>query len=80
MKNVGLPAYSRGAAIALADEVGLTYTLADDPNGDLVRSLELIAMPSTIFVTADGQIQEVFGGQLDEKALIARIEALVETS
>ena len=71
---------SRGAAIALADEVGLTYTLADDPNGDLFRSLELIAMPSTIFVTADGQIQEVFGGQLDEKALIARIEALVETS
>ncbi len=37
-------------------------------------------MPSTVFVTADGQIQEVFGGQLDEKALIARIEALVETS
>ena len=71
---------SRGAAIALADEVGLTYTLADDPNGDLFRSLGLIAMPSTIFVTADGQIQEVFGGQLDEKALIARIEALVETS
>ncbi len=71
---------SRVAAIELADDVGLTYTLADDPKGDLFRSLGLIAMPSTIFVTADGQIQEVFGGQLDEKALIARIEALVETS
>ncbi len=71
---------SRAAAIALAEDVGLTYTLADDPKGDLFRSLELIAMPSTVFVTADGQIQEVFGGQLDEKALIARIEGLVEAS
>ena len=71
---------SRVAAIELADDVGLTYTLADDPKGDLFRSLGLIAMPSTIFVTADGQIQDVFGGQLDEKALIARIEGLVEAS
>ena len=71
---------SRVAAIELADDVGLTYALADDPKGDLFRSLGLIAMPSTIFVTADGQIQDVFGGQLDEKALIARIEGLVEAS
>ena len=71
---------SRGAALELADEVGLTYTLADDPKGDLFRSLELIAMPSTIFVDADGRIQEVFGGQLDEKALIERIDRLLETS
>lgn len=71
---------SRGAALDLADEVGLTYTLADDPKGDLFRSLELIAMPSTIFVDADGRIQEVFGGQLDEKALVERIDRLLETS
>ncbi len=71
---------SRSAATALAEDVGLTYTLADDPKGELFRSLELIAMPSTVFVTADGQIQEVFGGQLDENALVERIARLLEAS
>ncbi len=70
----------RDAALGLAAEVGLTYTLADDPNGDLFRSLDLIAMPSTIFITSDGEILEVFGGQLNESALAERIETLIEAS
>ncbi len=70
----------RSAALQLAEEVGLTYTLGDDPTGDLFRSLELIAMPSTVFITADGQVHEVFGGQLNEKALSERIATLVDES
>lgn len=70
----------RDAALALADEVGLTYALADDPRGDLFTDLELIAMPSTIFVDPDGRIHEVFGGQLNERLLVERIESLVEAS
>ena len=66
----------RGAAVALADTVGLTYELADDPDGELFRELGLIAMPSTIFITADGEISEVFGGRLDEDGLLSRIEPL----
>jgi cytochrome c biogenesis protein CcmG, thiol:disulfide interchange protein DsbE len=67
----------REAAIRLADDVGLTYTLGDDPGGDLFRAFELIAMPSTIFITADGEIQEIFGGQLNERALGERIDDLI---
>ena len=70
----------RERSLALADAVGLTYTLADDPAGDLFRSLGLIAMPSTVFVTAEGEIHEVFGGQLDREGLEARIDRLLETS
>lgn len=70
----------RGPALALANDVGLTYTLADDPTGELFRKLDLFAMPSTLFVTADGRIHEVFGGQLDEEALVSRIESLLEAS
>ena len=70
----------RSAAESLAADVGLTYTLADDPDGELFRSLDLIAMPSTVFVTADGQISEVFGGQLTESSLVERIEAVQEAS
>lgn len=70
----------RDAALGLAADVGLTYTLADDPNGDLFRSLDLIAMPSTIFITSEGQVLEVFGGQLNESALAERVETLIEAS
>ncbi len=70
----------RSAAVELAHDVGLTYSLADDPNGDLFRSLGLIAMPSTVFVTADGQIHEVFGGALNETALVTRIDDLLAGS
>lgn len=66
----------RSASEALAGEIGLTYTLADDPNGDLFRSLDLIAMPSTLFITPEGEVAEVFAGQLTGPALEARIEQL----
>jgi thiol:disulfide interchange protein len=54
----------------------LTYTLADDPNGDLFRSLDLIAMPSTLFISPDGEVEEVFAGQLTGPALQERIDRL----
>lgn len=70
----------RPAAVRLADDVGLTYTLADDPKGDLFRQFGLIAMPSTVFVSPDGQILEVVAGQLDESALDDRLDRLVASS
>lgn len=66
----------RSAAEALAAQVGLTYTLADDPDGDLFRSLDLIAMPTTLFISADGELQDVFAGQLNEALLVERIDRL----
>ncbi|WP_420451732.1 TlpA family protein disulfide reductase [Ilumatobacter sp.] len=70
----------RPAAVDLAEEVGLTYTLADDPTGELFREFGLIAMPSTLFVTPGGEILEVFAGQLNESALNERIDELVTAS
>jgi thiol-disulfide isomerase/thioredoxin len=70
----------RSESVDLADEVGLTYQLADDPAGDLFRQFGLIAMPSTLFVSPDGQILEVFAGQLNEDALNSRIDSLVAAS
>ena len=70
----------RSESVGLADEVGLTYQLADDPSGDLFRQFGLIAMPSTLFVSPDGQILEVFAGQLNEDALNSRIDSLVAAS
>lgn len=70
----------REAAVALAGDVGLTYTLGDDPEGELFTEFGLIAMPSTVFVDGDGRIREVFGGQLNEPLLVERLESLLEQS
>lgn len=70
----------REAAVALADDVGLNYTLADDPRGELFTELELISMPSTVFVDANGRVQQVFGGTLNEELLVERIESLLSLS
>lgn len=70
----------RAAATALAADVGLTYPLADDPAGELFVALELIAMPSTVFVTSDGLVHDTFGGQLDAETLLERIDELLEAS
>lgn len=67
----------RGAAESLAASVGLSYTLADDPEGALFREFGLIAMPSTVFIDADGNIHDVVGGQLNERLLLERIDDLV---
>jgi thiol-disulfide isomerase/thioredoxin len=69
----------RSSAVALADDVGITYTLADDPEGVLFRALGLVAMPSTVFVAPGGEIVEVFAGVLDADGLNARIDQLVQT-
>jgi len=70
----------RDAALDLAGDVGLTYQLADDPRGDVFRELGLFAMPTTLFVTAEGEVLEVFAGQLTGSALADRINELIAAS
>jgi len=70
----------RELADALADEVGITYALADDPDGNFFREFELFAMPTTLFITADGQIHEEFGGQLNKQGIVDRVNELIAAS
>ena len=70
----------RARGLDLIEETGVTYQLADDPKGDLFREFGNIAMPTTIFVSADGRIVDSFAGQLNESALVERVEKLLAAS
>jgi len=70
----------RSRGLDLIRDTGVTYALGDDPTGELFRELEGIAMPTTIFVSPDGKIVETFAGQLNESALIERVEKLLRVS
>lgn len=58
----------------LAARTGVTYDLVRDPLGDLLVSLELVGLPSTVLVDADGRIVHAKTGELSEEQLTALIE------
>lgn len=47
---------SRKGGLALLAETGVTYPAGYDPDGAVAKAYGLIGMPSTIFVSADGEI------------------------
>jgi thiol-disulfide isomerase/thioredoxin len=64
----------RHAALELAATTGVTYPLLVDPAGRLRSALGVASLPSTAFLTADGEILEVHRGVYTEAQLRARIE------
>lgn len=60
---------SPDAARNLARETGVTYRLAEDPDGSVFVSFGGSSMPTTVFIDADGRVVEQVGGMLTESQL-----------
>jgi len=72
---------SESAAAQLLFETGITYPIMEDPDGALLRELgTLPTMPTTIFVTADGEIVERHHGLILADQLSERIEEIIAGS
>ena len=63
-------------ATELVERTGVTYDIARDPGGELAGALGVVAMPSTVFVSAEGTIVATQAGELSAEELRARLEAL----
>ncbi len=57
------------AAQDLVASTGVSYDIGLDPDGELFRDFEVIAMPSTFFVDADGAIVHRHAGLMTEQQL-----------
>lgn len=57
------------AAKDLARETGVSYRLAEDPNGSVFVAFGGSSMPTTVFIDADGRVVERIGGMLSESQL-----------
>ena len=55
----------REDALDLLAETGVTYRTGYDPAGDVARDYGLIGMPTTVFISADGEIVAKRTGELD---------------
>ena len=59
----------RGRALALVEETGVLFDLAEDARGDLYTELGGIGMPFTVFVSAEGEIIHKHNGPVTEGQL-----------
>ena len=62
------------AAIRLVAETGVTYRIASDRKGEMFRRMGAYGMPTTFFITSEGQVAERFSGPLTENTIRERIE------
>ncbi len=58
----------------LAHETGVTYRLAEDPQGEIFQAFNAGGMPTTVFIDASGNVVDVVTGQLSRETLIEYIE------
>ena len=69
----------REDALNLIAETGVTYRTGYDPAGDVARDYSLFGMPTTVFISADGEILATRTGELDAADLEAAIDDLLLT-
>ncbi len=66
----------RADAEALVAQTGVTYDLGVDPTGEVFQVFDGIGMPTTVFISAGGEVLDRHTGTLTEQQLTERIEML----
>jgi cytochrome c biogenesis protein CcmG/thiol:disulfide interchange protein DsbE len=67
----------RSRALALVEETGVLFDLAEDQSGELYTALEGLGMPFTVFVDANGSIIHRHNGPVSESQLADLIEEML---
>lgn len=62
-------------ACALVEQTNVDYRLAHDRDGSIYNQFGGIAMPTTVFISAEGTVQSVHTGTIFEDDLLETIEA-----
>lgn len=65
---------------ALLQELAITYPAGTTSNPNVVREYEILGMPTTYFITPDGNVQETWTGLLTEDKLTELVENLLVAS
>lgn len=63
-----------GAAEAVVDQTGISYPVARDPDGSAFEAFQAFGMPTTVFISPEGAIVELYTGELSAEALAERID------
>lgn len=72
--GVNMQEVDLAAAGELVETTGVEYRLAHDPDGSIYRQFGGVAMPTTVFITAEGVVARVHAGFLSADGLVSVIE------
>ena len=61
-------------SLKLIERTGIGYPTGWDPDGAVFGRFGAFAMPTTVFITADGSVAHVFSGALDAESLDSLID------
>ncbi len=67
----------RELAVALLEETGVRWISAEDPEGRLYIELGGLAMPFTVYLSADGEVLDTHNGPLTESQLRDQISEVL---
>ncbi|MGH9244876.1 MAG: TlpA family protein disulfide reductase [Acidimicrobiales bacterium] len=59
--------------VAVVEQTGVTYDIARDPDGSLFQTFGAFAMPTTVFIDADGNVVDLHSGEISATSLRDRI-------
>ncbi len=65
-------------ASSLLDSLGITYPAGFTEEGAVVRAYEVRAMPTTVFITAEGKVFRIWTGALDRQEVTEITEAMLK--
>jgi len=71
---------SRQDAKDLLQELGVTYPAGFTNDASVVRDFKLLAMPTTVFIRADGTVFEIWRGALDRNVLIGIVQEMLQSA
>jgi peroxiredoxin len=69
----------RSDAQRIVDQTGVTYPLAEDLDGTVFNALEANVMPTTVFISAQGEVIDVRSGRMSAGEIQQRVERLIAT-
>jgi cytochrome c biogenesis protein CcmG/thiol:disulfide interchange protein DsbE len=64
----------REDGLAVIEQTGITYDVARDPDGSLFQAFGAFAMPTTLFIDADGNVVDLHSGEISAGALAGKID------
>ena len=67
-------------ALALVDQTGVTYRVAQDKDASVIQALGGTSLPTTVLIDADGRIKARHSGQIDAARLRAFIDEHLDIS
>jgi len=67
-------------ALATVATTGVTYPTYDDPDASALTYFGGLAMPTTVFIDASGEVVDVHSGPLTESELRSRLDDLFEVA